>query len=143
MQLISAGAAASLTEAIHLLTNARHLVEQIGHHLHLDLGGGEPRVGQARAVLEPPRNQDMVPLRLYVARPRWWIDWRRVDEVSQRVCAEQLPERRTARGGASLSGCLWPHASSAVDEDVFRTIVPDYARQPSSGKRASMRPLPC
>jgi hypothetical protein len=41
----------------------------------------------AGVELLPPRNQDMVLLRLYVARPRWWIDWRRVDGASLRLRA--------------------------------------------------------
>ena len=48
-------------------------------------------------VLEPPLNQDMVLLRLYVAPPRWWIDWRRVDGVSLRLPRSRGATERRGR----------------------------------------------
>ena len=90
MQLISpTWSSASLTLAIHFRWQTLDILLNKSVIISISIFAAVNLASAAGVELLPPRNQDMVLLRLYVARPRWWIDWRRVDEVSQRVCAEQ------------------------------------------------------
>ena len=61
--------------------------------------------------LAPPRNQDMV--LFYVAPPRWWIDWCRVDGVSLRRRASRCSGASVAEVG--VAGPCWKAHCTCTD----------------------------
>jgi hypothetical protein len=117
IQLISPTCnSASLTLAIHFRWQTLDILLNKSVIISISIFAAVNLASAAGVVLEPPRNQDMVLLRLYVARPRWWIDWRRVDGVSLR-----LPRRAVRRSVAVAGSCYAsvPGAKSRTDEEAF------------------------
>ena len=103
MQLISpTWSSASLTLAIHFLWQTLDILLNKSVIISISIFAAVRRASAAGVVLEPPRNQDMV--LSYVARPRWWIDWRRVDGVSLRRRGASAAERRSLVAATPCAG---------------------------------------
>merc|ERR1719333_1636775 len=96
MQLISPTcSSASLTDAMHLRWQTLDILLNKSVIISISIFAAVSRASAAGDVLEPPRNQDMV--LSYVAPPRWWIDWCRVDGVPLRPAPRGAAERRSLR----------------------------------------------